>query len=125
MNNNNKECHMAFFDSLAVEFSHEKAFEILKNFICEAYKAYKARDFKVLSPNFTVGLVETPKQPNAVDCGIYLIHFVDIFLKNYKSHEKRIIRKTIKKEDWDPLSLMVKRQKIIDVFDQLAKNYKG
>ncbi|RHZ86951.1 hypothetical protein Glove_42g32 [Diversispora epigaea] len=120
MSNNNKDCHIAIFDSLAMKFSHGRAFEILKNFVCEASCA---RGPEVVPPNFTTGLVVTPKQPNAFDCGVYLLHFVETFLKNYQSLEKGILENTVKKEDWDFLTLAVKRQKIMDLFEQLAKNH--
>lgn len=117
------------FDSLGSK--HPAAIANLKN-----YLQLEAQDKKALDPANTTPpegkLALVPAQPNFCDCGVYLIHFVQAFMKDPKRAIDLILRKKPREyssrereADWDAAgiaslrdTLLMQTQSLSDLWKQ-------
>ncbi|KAI7857127.1 hypothetical protein BDC45DRAFT_566660 [Circinella umbellata] len=60
-----------------------------------------------------------PLQPNAYDCGIYMLHFIEVFFEHAKKMEPILTEKQINHALWKSESIKNKRKHISDLVTKL------
>ena len=75
-------CYIITFDSLGG--SHSSVYSTLKNYLkCEAKDKLNLEDDAVHidKENCKGSSAKVPEQPNGCDCGLYVLHFAEMFLR--------------------------------------------
>ena len=67
---------------------------------------------------------QCPKQDNLWDCGIYLLHFVEVFLRNPIAVMDAVVNKTDDKTIWSLPELALKRAKYKEIVNALTAQYR-
>ncbi|KAF0385371.1 cysteine proteinase [Gigaspora margarita] len=120
--NNPPDCHIAVYDSIAPKFKHSSAVRILKNLLIDYVKDVKG---KIIPKSVRIphSIVNTPKQLNTVDCGVYILHFIETFMENSSVHEQKIVDKETDEDQWNPTALPTKRQTILEIIKNIEAEY--
>ncbi|CAG8472318.1 10543_t:CDS:2 [Scutellospora calospora] len=121
--NRTADCHIAIFDSIAESFKHNRTVHIITNFLFEYTRDTKQVTIERAS-RIPCSLVNSPKQKNNVDCGIYVLHFTETFMWNSEVLKRQIIKGKTEEDSWDPYDdLPNKRHSILAIIDSLADKY--
>ncbi|CAG8675872.1 4852_t:CDS:2, partial [Scutellospora calospora] len=119
---NPSDCHIAVYDSIATKFNHRRAVRILKNLLIDYIRDVKGETIK---PKIPQSIVNTPKQSNTVDCGVYILHFIETFMENSDELEQQIVDKETDEEQWNPAALSTKRQTILETIKKVEAEYQS
>ncbi|CAG8566460.1 45665_t:CDS:2 [Gigaspora margarita] len=116
------DCHIAVYDSIAPKFKHSSAVRILKNLLIDYVKDVKG---KIIPKSVRIphSIVNTPKQLNTVDCGVYILHFIETFMENSSVLEQKIVDKETDEDQWNPTALPTKRQTILEIIKNIEAEY--
>ncbi|CAG8815223.1 9477_t:CDS:1, partial [Racocetra fulgida] len=110
--NRTTDCHIAIFDSIAENFKHNRTVQLITNFLFEYTRDTRKVTIERTS-KIPCSLVNSPKQRNNVDCGIYVLHFAETFMWNSETLKRQIIRGRTDENSWDPYNLPDKRNSIL------------
>ncbi|KAI0764465.1 hypothetical protein BC629DRAFT_919207 [Irpex lacteus] len=86
--------HILVLDSLS--WNHKNDIAALTTYLQQEAKSKLNEDVQITSNNPTVKYV--PRQTNGIDCGVYLIHFIETFLCDPDVCAGKILTKNV--EDW-------------------------
>jgi len=114
--------YLVLFDSLQNSSNRRP------NFVRECIAEYlylefqdKIGDTKFMFDRTSLDLIvpkSTPQQANSVDCGLYLLHFAELFLKN----PPMVLSPNISFNEWFPVfEIDYKREEIKEIIVKLAK----
>ncbi|CAG8530623.1 8036_t:CDS:2 [Gigaspora margarita] len=115
------ECYIAIFDSIAESFKHSLTVRTITNFLFDYTR--DTRKVTIERTSIPYSLVNSPKQKNNVDCGIYVLHFTETFMWNSEVLKRQIIKAKTNENSWKPYDLPDKRNSILDIIDNLANQY--
>ncbi|CAG8541829.1 7489_t:CDS:2, partial [Racocetra persica] len=118
------DCHIAIYDSIAPKFKHRRAVTILKSLLIDYVQDVRG---ETINPRVRISysIVNTPKQLNTVDCGVYILHFIETFMENSSELEQKIIDKETDEDQWNPTALPTKRQTILEIIENIEVEYKS
>lgn len=104
---------------------HPSVSKALRSYLQQELLARKGVK-RTLSMNDIIGkYAKPPKQHNMSDCGLYLLHFAEVFLKNpHKLLDAIVNNKPELEQYWKADELPTKREYYRDVVMQLAEDYK-
>ncbi|KAF0478665.1 cysteine proteinase [Gigaspora margarita] len=112
------DCYIAIFDSIAESFKHSLAVRTITNFLFDYTR--DTRKVTIERTSIPHLLVNSPKQKNNVDCGIYVLHFTETFMRNSEILKRQIIKAKTNENSWKPFDSLEKRNSILDIIDNLA-----
>ncbi|KAG0098216.1 hypothetical protein BGZ93_000818 [Podila epicladia] len=104
---------------------HSSVFRTLRAYLQQELLARK-NITKTLGPKEVLAKYATkaPKQENYCDCGLYLLHYAEMFLKYPKQLSDNIVNKTDGATFWELSRLPKKRQDYRDLVADLVAQYK-
>ncbi|GLJ43314.1 hypothetical protein SUGI_0899610 [Cryptomeria japonica] len=115
---------MLLLDSLK-ETDPSRLEPLIRKFLVEVHKGEGRKDSDKVISRFPLLVPEVPQQTNGNDCGVFLLHFIDLFLKqapdNFSTSEDRYPYFLTK--DWFKLRDIRKRRKQIN--DVLLREQDG
>ncbi|CAG8771983.1 17329_t:CDS:1, partial [Racocetra fulgida] len=117
------DCHIAVYDSIAPKFKHRRAVTILKSLLIDYVQDVRGETINS-RVRISHSIVNTPKQLNTVDCGVYILHFIETFMENSSELEQKIIDKETDEDQWNPTALPTKRQTILEIIENIEVEYK-
>lgn len=107
------------FDSLDVNRS--PTVRLLREYICK--EAAEKRNVKIQSPLLEIKGMRAqniPLQPNYSDCGLYLLAYLENFVRNPDEFVTKVLQREMKvEEDWPPLGSGLLRLRMRDFLDRL------
>ncbi|KAF9429825.1 hypothetical protein BGZ94_009353 [Podila epigama] len=115
--------YMICLDSLGRP--HPTVFKVLR-----AYLEQELRDKKNITKTLTARTIpgkntsNSPLQQNLCDCGVFLLHYVDVFLRNPTQMLDAIVNETDDSTLWAANELETKRERYKDIVDSLTEKYK-
>ncbi|KAG0346913.1 hypothetical protein BG004_000554 [Podila humilis] len=115
--------YMFCLDSLGK--SHPTVFKVLRAYLEQELK-HKKNITKVLTAKNIPGkhTANIPLQQNNCDCGIFLLHFVEVILRNPVQVLDAIVNRTDDAALWAENELETKRERYKDHVDSLTEKYK-
>ncbi|ODV88426.1 hypothetical protein CANCADRAFT_46310 [Tortispora caseinolytica NRRL Y-17796] len=114
------------FDSLGI--GHQNIYRPIRQYIYEEAKARKG--VEIDTDDICGRKVPVPRQDNFSDCGVYLLHYMEVFLSKprqildvlmNKEHTSRMIQAGLMNL-WDPSSVLTKRKQIWDLLLHLKES---
>ncbi|KAF9986982.1 hypothetical protein BGZ65_005489 [Modicella reniformis] len=110
-------------DSLGT--AHSSVFSVLRSYLQQELLAKKGIAMNLTSKEVT-GKVSSkcPKQDNLWDCGIYLLHFVEVFLRNPTALLDAVVNRIDDKALWFIPELTSKRAKYKEITNALTAQYR-
>ncbi|KAI1319067.1 hypothetical protein EDD11_004956 [Mortierella claussenii] len=104
---------------------HPGVFRSLRMYLQQELMARKDIDRTIDAKDVPGKLAKCPQQENFCDCGLYLLHYAEVFLKYPEALLNIIVNKT---EDankyWGDGELLLKREKFREIMIALAEQYK-
>ncbi|CAO3622715.1 unnamed protein product [Cunninghamella blakesleeana] len=103
---------------------HDKCVKNVTKYLClEANYKHKIEYADFIKPIIKHPLV--PRQDNVFDCGIYLLHFVELFMKSTQQFIETLENNDPYDYFWKKNDLTHKRENILSLFDQLKTKKKN
>lgn len=106
--------------------THPTVFKVLRSYLQQELLARKGLDL-ALTTKEIAGKYSSkcPKQENLWDCGVYLLHYAEVFLRNPSGLLDSIQSKTDDKATWATSELPTKRGKYREIMVTLKQGYKA
>ncbi|ORZ11332.1 hypothetical protein BCR41DRAFT_357046 [Lobosporangium transversale] len=106
--------------------SHPSVFRSLRLYLQQELLTRKNIDRAIDSKDVPGKLAKCPQQENFCDCGLFLLHYAEVFLK----HPDALLNGILNKSDdmsnyWAVGDLMLKREKYRQIMISLAEQYKA
>lgn len=114
-----KDPRVITLDSL--DGSHPSVSNALKNYLTAEIKNKKGIDVEISSP-FGMTAKDIPFQNNFTDCGVYLLGYLEEFMKDPCEFTRRILQQ--EPRDWN-VNAPTLRNKIRDLIFELQKSYQA
>ncbi|KAF9363025.1 hypothetical protein BGX34_005033 [Mortierella sp. NVP85] len=100
-------------------------FGVLRSYLQQELLSKKGIGMNLTSKEITGKFSsKCPKQDNLWDCGIYLLHFVEVFLRNPVAVMDAVVNKTDDKTIWSLSELALKRAKYKEIVNALTAQYR-
>ncbi|ORX61117.1 cysteine proteinase [Piromyces finnis] len=113
-------CYFIIFDSLAHNHHHLNVIRSIRNYLeCDAL--YRKKKEIAVEPDIIFAKV--PLQSNYYDCGIYLLHYMEVFMNDPDLYLKLFLAGKDTKENFSSSDIPNKRGMLIDLIQKLAKEY--
>jgi hypothetical protein len=106
-----------YFDSLGSGSLSQKSKKI-RDYLGQRYKQETGKDIAFDGKSIPGRSPKLPIQPNGYDCGVYLLHYVEMFIN--KSDKDEFYEKTSFKDWFDYSDIKLKRKKIIRLLESLT-----
>ncbi|KAG0033467.1 hypothetical protein BGZ81_008420 [Podila clonocystis] len=105
--------------------SHPSVFKVLRGYL-EQELMVKKNINKVLTAKNIPGkhTSNSPLQQNMCDCGVFLLHYVEVFLRHPAQMLDAIVNRTDDLSLWATHELETKRERYKDYVDSLTEKYK-
>ncbi|KAF9561201.1 hypothetical protein EC968_005828 [Mortierella alpina] len=106
--------------------THQTVFKVLRSFLQQELLARKGID-KPLTTKEVTGKYSSkcPKQENLWDCGVYLLHYAEVFMRNPAMLLDAVVNRADDKVMWASTELATKREKYRDIMVSLQERYKA
>ncbi|KAG9070697.1 hypothetical protein KI688_008236 [Linnemannia hyalina] len=106
--------------------THPTVFKVLRSYLQQELSARKGLEM-ALTTKEIAGKYSSrcPKQENLWDCGVYLLHYAEVFLRNPSGLLDGIQSKTDDKTTWATSELPTKREKYREIMVTLKQGYKA
>ncbi|KAF9112009.1 hypothetical protein BGX27_004125 [Mortierella sp. AM989] len=105
--------------------SHPNVFSVLRSFLQQELLSRKGISMTLTSKDITGKFSsKCPKQDNLSDCGVYLLHYTEVFLRNPTALLDAIVNRTDDKSLWSLNELATKRAKYKDIVVSLTEQYR-
>ncbi|KAF9907814.1 hypothetical protein EC991_010506 [Linnemannia zychae] len=106
--------------------THPTVFKVLRSYLQQELLARKNLEM-VLTTKEIAGKYSSkcPKQENLWDCGVYLLHYAEVFMRNPSGLLDSIQNKSDDKTTWAASELPTKREKYREVMVTLKQSYKA
>ncbi|KAF9439077.1 hypothetical protein BGZ76_000039 [Entomortierella beljakovae] len=105
--------------------SHPAVFSVLRSFLQQELLSRKGISTTLTAKEITGKFSsKCPKQDNLWDCGIYLLHYTEVFLRSPKALLNAIVNRTDDKSLWSLNELATKRAKYKDIVISLTEQYR-
>ncbi|KAF8936742.1 hypothetical protein BGZ58_003786 [Dissophora ornata] len=105
--------------------SHSSVFSVLRSYLQQELLSRKGISMNLTSKEITGKFSsKCPKQDNLWDCGVYLLHYTEIFLRNPTALLDAIVNRTDDKALWSLPELVSKRAKYKDIVIALTEQYR-
>ncbi|CAO3679978.1 unnamed protein product [Umbelopsis ramanniana] len=104
---------------------HPKSFQCLQQYLSAEVKERLNVDLDRTGckPQSCYGKV--PRQRNYCDCGVYLLHYAEVFLSDPRKYLTLLSGKRDQQQEWAPTEAHDKRQKIRQVIHDIAELHKS
>ncbi|KAI8346033.1 hypothetical protein B0O80DRAFT_249036 [Mortierella sp. GBAus27b] len=103
---------------------HSTVFSVLRSYLQQELLSKKGIGMNLTAKDIAGKFSsKCPKQDNFWDCGIYLLHFVEIFLRNPTALLDVVVNRTDDKALWSLSELTSKRAKYKEIMNNLATQY--
>ncbi|KAJ3045202.1 hypothetical protein HDV00_011072 [Rhizophlyctis rosea] len=110
------------FDSLGGKHSHTA--QKIRNYLVREAEAKKGVKIENPSKAIKYKSAEPPTQDNWCDCGVFLLHYVEIFLQDPEKYLQLIFRKRTEESSWfDKTDVGRKRAEILKLMEEWAERY--
>jgi hypothetical protein len=106
-----------YFDSLGSGSLSQKSKKI-RDYLGQRYKQETGKDIAFDGKSIRGKSPKLPTQPNGYDCGVYLLHYVEMFIN--KQDKDEFYEKTSFKDWFDYSDIKLKRKKIIRLLESLT-----
>ncbi|KAG0255070.1 hypothetical protein BG011_005339 [Mortierella polycephala] len=104
--------------------SHPAMFKMLRSFLQQELLSRKGIDVTLTTDNVPgKHSSKCPQQENLWDCGIYLLHYTEVFLKNPSELSDAIVNGADNKTMWASSELPNKREAYKDIVASLTEEY--
>ncbi|KAF9586496.1 hypothetical protein BGW38_003621 [Lunasporangiospora selenospora] len=119
-----KKCYILCLDSLGG--THPVVFKALRSYLQNELLHKKNLSIAV-TPKLVAGKYSSkcPRQGNLWDCGIFLLHYADVFLRNPVGVLNAIVNRTDEEDRWALSELSTSREKYKEVIVSLAAQFKS
>ncbi|KAG9325242.1 hypothetical protein KVV02_004182 [Mortierella alpina] len=106
--------------------THQAVFKVLRSFLQQELLARKGID-KPLTTKEVTGKYSSkcPRQENLWDCGVYLLHYAEVFMRSPGMLLDAIVNRADDKAMWASTELATKREKYRDIMVSLQERYKA
>ncbi|KAJ3279460.1 hypothetical protein HK104_001455 [Borealophlyctis nickersoniae] len=113
-------CHIFIFDSL--QATHRGAVTRLKSYLVKEAEAKK----NVILEKPSIGSTHprVPAQTNHCDCGVYILHYVEVFLKQPEMYLELVLNKSKDETRWLVDDIPKKREQIRQIAEQVEVKWK-
>ncbi|KAK3845237.1 MAG: hypothetical protein J3R72DRAFT_38999 [Linnemannia gamsii] len=106
--------------------NHRAVFKALRSYLQHELLARKSIKRTLTMHDITGRYAKPPQQQNYSDCGLYLLHYAEVFLRNPRLLLEEIVNRTPEHEKyWMADELPSKREYYRDVVVRLAEEYKA
>ncbi|KAG0215691.1 hypothetical protein BGX28_008937 [Mortierella sp. GBA30] len=106
--------------------THQTVFKVLRSFLQQELLSRKGIDMPLTTKEVTGKYSsKCPRQENLWDCGIYLLHYTEVFMRNPGVIVDAVVNKTDDKALWVSTELATKREKYRDIILSLQERYKA
>jgi len=113
-------CYIIIFDS--INGKHPTAAKIINSYLTS--EAYHKKDV-VINKKIRCLYAKVPKQSNSLDCGVYLIKYIETFLQNPDKYMDMVLVSKRDDSEWfSKDSIKKKREDIRDLIIKLTEEYK-
>ncbi|KAI1296188.1 hypothetical protein EDD11_007507 [Mortierella claussenii] len=104
---------------------HAAVFGVLRSYLQQELLSRKGISMILTSKEITGKFSsKCPKQNNLWDCGVYLLHYVEVFLRNPSALLDAIVNRKDDKSLWSLSELASKRAKYKDIMVMLTEQYR-
>ncbi|CAM0141114.1 hypothetical protein VKS41_004933 [Umbelopsis sp. WA50703] len=114
---------MFLLDSLGNR--HPKALQCLQQYLQAEAKERMGFDIEQDGCKPTSLYGKVPRQRNYCDCGVYLLHYMEVFLSNPQKYVTMLAERCDEQQEWAPTEAHDKRQKIRQVIQATAEQFKA
>ncbi|KAG0377638.1 hypothetical protein BGX24_005741 [Mortierella sp. AD032] len=106
--------------------THPTVFKVLRSYLQQELLARKGLEM-ALTTKEIAGKYSSkcPKQENLWDCGVYLLHYAEVFMRNPSALLDSIQSKNDDRATWAASELPMKREKYREVMVTLKQSYKA
>ncbi|KAG0301391.1 hypothetical protein BGZ98_008401 [Dissophora globulifera] len=105
--------------------SHSSVFSVLRSYLQQELLSRKGIAMNLTSKEITGKFSsKCPKQDNLWDCGVYLLHFTEVFLRNPAALTDAIVNRADDKALWSLPEIASKRAKYKDIVIALTEQYR-
>ncbi|KAF9960473.1 hypothetical protein BGZ72_006855 [Mortierella alpina] len=106
--------------------THQTVFKVLRSFLQQELLARKGID-KPLTTKEVTGKYSSkcPRQENLWDCGVYLLHYAEVFMRSPGVLLDAVVNRADDKAMWASTELATKREKYRDIMVSLQERYKA
>ncbi|KAF9275442.1 hypothetical protein BGZ68_010780 [Mortierella alpina] len=106
--------------------THQAVFKVLRSFLQHELLTRKGID-KPLTTKEVTGKYSSkcPRQENLWDCGVYLLHYAEVFMRNPSMLLDAVVNRADEKTMWASTELATKREKYRDIMVSLQERYKA
>ncbi|KAF9927146.1 hypothetical protein FBU30_003461 [Linnemannia zychae] len=106
--------------------THPTVFKVLRSYLQQELLARKGLEMNLTTKEITGKYSsKCPKQENLWDCGVYLLHYAEVFMRNPSELLDSIQCKTDDKTTWAASELPTKREKYREIMLTLKEGYKA
>ncbi|KAF9968613.1 hypothetical protein BGZ70_001349 [Mortierella alpina] len=106
--------------------THQTVFKVLRSFLQQELSTRKGIH-KPLTTKEVTGKYSSkcPRQENLWDCGVYLLHYAEVFMRNPSMLLDAVVNRADDKVMWASTELATKREKYRDIMVSLQERYKA
>ncbi|ORX86886.1 cysteine proteinase [Anaeromyces robustus] len=113
-------CYIVIFDS--INGKHPTAAKIINSYLSS--EAFHKKN-KIINKKVRCLYAKVPKQSNSLDCGVYLIKYIETFLQDPDKYMNMVLLSKKDDEQWfKKSSIKRKREDIRDLIIKLTEEYK-
>jgi len=113
-------CYIVIFDS--INGKHPTAAKIINSYLSS--EAFHKKN-RIINKKVRCLYAKVPKQSNSLDCGVYLIKYIETFLQNPDKYMNMVLLSKKDDEQWfKKSSIKRKREDIRDLIIKLTEEYK-
>ncbi|KAI9287170.1 hypothetical protein BC943DRAFT_335638 [Umbelopsis sp. AD052] len=104
---------------------HPKSFQCLQQYLAAEAKERMNVDLDRTGCKPLSCYGKVPRQRNYCDCGVYLLHYAEVFLSDPQKYLTLLSGKRDQQQEWAPTEAHDKRQKIRQVIHEIAELHKS
>ncbi|GJJ69531.1 hypothetical protein EMPS_01877 [Entomortierella parvispora] len=104
--------------------AHPTVFKTLRSYLQQELLTRKGVAAPLTSKELVGKYSKCPRQENLCDCGVYLLHYAEVFLRNPSAIVDSIVSKSDDPTTWAASEIPSRREKYRDVMSSLTAQYK-